>query len=122
MRKRRQVVDNLFWYTAAYRFFPLLLIFSILLITFSNRDFGPILTAERKSLPIVPRNLINTRSPTSNKKAGILCPSKGTGAEIGSDSETEKVELRGSAGSGADTPQVEYQGKYIFSYYSSRRV
>lgn len=35
-------------HTAAYRFFPLLILFCVVLVSVLGRDFGPMLTAERR--------------------------------------------------------------------------
>ena len=93
----------------------------MLIITIFNRDFGPILTAERKALPdrpTLPGNLINTKPAGQSSKAqggGGLCPNPVGGSDIGSDSETEKVELRGSGSIGGnsspDTSEQEYAGE-----------
>ena len=64
------------------------------MIAISNRDFGPILTAERKALPAPPAlpSLFNsnTRSEGASGEKGRLCPVE---PEVGSDSEVERVEL-----------------------------
>lgn len=101
------VVSIIVHVPAAYRFFPLLLVFTVILIAVSNRDFGPILWAERAAMPPPPPishrpRLINTKAPSdrrSPKPEGLCPPNSGMESGVGSDSETEKVELRGSAGS-----------------------
>ena len=62
----------------AYRFFPLLMIYSVVLVCVLGRDFGPMLAAERRSQPLPslnqpdasPSTDVELTPPTSEDSSG----------------------------------------------------
>ncbi len=84
--------------SAAYRFFPLLLLFSIILIVLLNRDFGPLLTAERNvaalSLTVKSPESVGEHKKRSLKK-NVLCVDQ-VDHDINMGNEQAVLEMRGS--------------------------
>lgn len=104
----------------AYRFFPLLLIFTVIIIALFNRDFGPMLSAEKVSaesarlkrvrLPISsPKNDIQHRK---KKKRSLCADDTGSPAEV-EDSGDETVELKGRVTTPRPEVEPEYTGEAI---------
>ncbi len=104
----------------AYRFFPILLLFTIVLIVALNRDFGIMLTAERKMLP--PPSQISTSFSGSkvfeaNKSVLVQEDSHGD-VLIDRRKKDEDMELRGAGGSPAPSGEIINEGIMLLVKYS----
>ena len=81
---------------SAYRFFPLLLFFSVILIAFISRDFGPLLTAERKT----------ALTPPQSKDPEVKV------VKVQEESDHENVEMQVGTQSLQDENVNEFTGKF----------